>query len=260
MIISSQEEAARTLMRKLGLAHIEDGPMEKMLRETRVFSDESGSSLLAILPAHMGALQGSVLLGGGSPALLSEVCAQLDGEQNAFVLAAPRNEQAARRLADAGFDKTLYCRRVRRPVRRNIWAQAEFDAVTARQLQELREKFAAHAVLLPLPAVIAQLSELYIQGLTIVSNEGGYGLYFVHKDTLCFIELQAEGERAAEILLEAAREKEVLVENAEICVMECQDTLFLGEGKKEALALLRSGKAALPAEDEIYFYPMLPVE
>ena len=51
-----------------------------------------------------------------------------------------------------------------------------------------------------------------------MSNEHGYGIYFRKEDTLYFVEMMADSDRAAEILMEAAREKEVIVEKAVITV------------------------------------------
>ena len=58
------------------------------------------------------------------------------------------------------------------------------------------------------------LRDLYSRGATIVSSEQGYGIYFRREDTLYFVEMMAENDRAAEVLMEAAREKEVIVEKA----------------------------------------------
>lgn len=45
-----------------------------------------------------------------------------------------------------------------------------------------------------------------------MSNEKGYGIYFRREDTLYFVELMADDDRSAEVLMEAAREKEVIVD------------------------------------------------
>ena len=43
--------------------------------------------------------------------------------------------------------------------------------------------------------------------MTIVSNPRGYGLYFQQGDTLHVLELQADNDHCADVLLQAAREK-----------------------------------------------------
>ena len=82
------------------------------------------------------------------------------------------------------------------------------------------------------------LRDLYSRGATIVSSEQGYGIYFRREDTLYFVEMMAENDRAAEVLLEAAREKEVIVEKAVITVGAAQN-LFLGEGTRQEYGLIR---------------------
>ena len=82
------------------------------------------------------------------------------------------------------------------------------------------------------------LQELYARGATIVSNEHGYGIYFRKEDTLYFVEMMADSDRAAEILMEAAREKEVIVEKAVITVGAAQP-LFLGEGTRQEYGMIR---------------------
>mgnify|MGYP000837519621 CR=1 FL=1 len=82
------------------------------------------------------------------------------------------------------------------------------------------------------------LQELYARGATIVSNEHGYGIYFRKEGTLYFVEMMADSDRAAEILMEAAREKEVIVEKAVITVGAVQP-LFLGEGTRQEYGMIR---------------------
>ena len=101
---------------------------------------------------------------------------------------------------------------------RNLWSQAEFDSVTAKKLCELRAKYWPDTVQLPPEQMGEVLRDLYSRGATIVSSEQGYGIYFRREDTLYFVEMMAENDRAAEVLMEAAREKEVIVEKAVITV------------------------------------------
>ena len=82
------------------------------------------------------------------------------------------------------------------------------------------------------------LGDLYSRGATLVSSEKGYGVYFRQEDTLYFVELMAEDDRSAEKLMEAAREKEVIVEKAVITVGAMQN-LFLGEGRRQEYGMIR---------------------
>ena len=77
-----------------------------------------------------------------------------------------------------------------------------------------------------------------LRGATIEYNEKGYGIYFRREDTLYFVELMADDDRSAEVLMEAAREKEVIVERAVITVGAAQN-LFLGEGTRQDYGMIR---------------------
>ena len=137
-----------------------------------------------------------------------------------------------------GFTRAFGLRRVHRSIRRTIWSQAEFDSVPAKRLCDLRREYCPDIVQMSPAAMVQELTDLYSRGITIVSSEDGYGLYFRKGETLHFVELMAEGDRAAERLMEAAREKEVVVEDAEITVGANQN-LFLGEGRREDHGMIR---------------------
>ena len=141
-------------------------------------------------------------------------------------------------LQDKGFQKAFALRCLPREVERNLWSQAEFDSVTAKKLCELRAKYWPDTVQLPPEQMGEVLRDLYSRGATIVSSEQGYGIYFRREDTLYFVEMMAENDRAAEVLMEAAREKEVIVEKAVITVGAAQN-LFLGEGTRQEYGLIR---------------------
>ena len=147
------------------------------------------------------------------------------------------NEQAAL-LQDKGFQWAFPLRCLPREVDRNLWSQAECDTVTAKKLCELRARFWPDTVQLPPEQMAVVLGDLYSRGATIVSNDNGYGIYFRKEDTLYFVEMMATGDRAAEILMEAAREKEVIVEKAVITVGAAQN-LFLGEGTRQDYGMIR---------------------
>ena len=80
--------------------------------------------------------------------------------------------------AQRGFQKAFGLREFTRPIRRNLWAQADFDSVTAKGLEALRRRFAPDAVFLNNAGYILVLTDLYTLGGTIVSSEDGYGIYF----------------------------------------------------------------------------------
>lgn len=153
------------------------------------------------------------------------------------VVSAAAGEHAAL-FAGCGFEPAFPLRRVERTVRRNVWSHAEFDVFPPKSLIEMRGRFCADSVL-PAPRVLgALLTELYTEGVTIVANEKGYGLYFRVDDTLHFIELMAENDRAAEVLMEAARIKEMIVEKAVLTLGE-EQMLYAGEGAPMTQGMIR---------------------
>lgn len=178
--------------------------------------------------------QGSLLLAG----LVDTLCAQQKLRGAGFVVAVPASPEQSTLLQDKGFQKAFALRCLPREVERNLWSQAEFDSVTAKKLCELRAKYWPDTVQLPPEQMGEVLRDLYSRGATIVSSERGYGIYFRREDTLYFVEMMAENDRAAEVLMEAAREKEVIVEKAVITVGAAQN-LFLGEGTRQEYGLIR---------------------
>ena len=178
--------------------------------------------------------EGSLLLAG----LLDTLCAQQKLRGAGFVVAVPASPEQSTLLQDKGFQKAFALRCLPREVERNLWSQAEFDSVTAKKLCELRAKYWPDTVQLPPEQMGEVLRDLYSRGATIVSSEQGYGIYFRREDTLYFVEMMAENDRAAEVLMEAAREKEVIVEKAVITVGAAQN-LFLGEGTRQEYGLIR---------------------
>lgn len=178
--------------------------------------------------------QGSLILAG----LVDHLCAQQKLRGAGFVVVVPAGVEQAALLQDKGFQWAFPLRCLPREVERNLWSQAEFDSVTARKLGELRARFWPDTVQLPPEQMTVVLGDLYSRGATIVSNNDGYGIYFRKEDTLYFVELMAENDRAAEILMEAAREKEVIVEKAVITVGAAQN-LFLGEGTRQDYGMIR---------------------
>lgn len=136
-----------------------------------------------------------------------------------------------------GFEKAFGKRVLRRAIPNDLWAQAEFDTVTAKGLQALRARYAPGAVTLNDKGVAAVLTDLYSGGITTVATDHGYGLFFKKGDTLRFIELFADSDRAAETLLKAARQKT----GAGQAVVElgAEQTLFLGEGTPGDYGMIR---------------------
>lgn len=154
-----------------------------------------------------------------------------------FVCLIPASESLFSFYEKQGWQRAFALRSLTRPIKRNLWAQAEFDSCTAGQLLELRKQYSPDSVLLDKNRMIQVLTNLYSGGITVVSNKDGYALYFEKDGVLDVIEIFAEGERAAEKLLEAAREK-VGAETARITV-GTGSVLFLGEGKPQDYGMIK---------------------
>ncbi|MBU3806497.1 MAG: GNAT family N-acetyltransferase [Candidatus Fournierella pullistercoris] len=168
--------------------------------------------------------------------MLKEVGEVLKGQGYAFATLIPASESLFDFYAQRGFEKAMGLRCLQRPIRRNLWAQADFDAVTARNLRLLRSKYAHNSVMLNDKGYVLVLTDLYSMGATIVSTDEGYGIYFKKDDILDFVELFAESDRAAENLMEAARDK-TGAEQAQITLGASQN-LFLGDGKPKDYGMI----------------------
>ena len=210
--------------------------VERFAGQQNVYVAEENDAIAAValaVPVTLQGRQGSYLSG-----LLDYLCAQQKLRGAGFTVAVPATPEQAALLQDKGFARAFALRCLPREVARNLWSQAEFDSVTAKKLCELREKFWPDTVQFTPERMAVVLGDLYSRGATIVANERGYGVYFRKEDTLYFVELMAEDDRAAEVLMEAAREKEVIVEKAVITVGAAQ-SLFLGEGTRQEYGMIR---------------------
>lgn len=155
----------------------------------------------------------------------------------AFAVAAPGSAALAGWLKKLGFQGAFPMRVVERSIEPNLWAQAEFDNMTVAQLLEARGHYQP-GVIGPAPEAMAGVvAELYSRGITLVSNPRGYGLYYQAKNILQFVELQAENDHSADVLLQAAREK-TGADRAVMSLAERQ-SLYLGEGHRCGYGMIR---------------------
>lgn len=145
-----------------------------------------------------------------------------------------------------GFEPYFTLRRLRRSIRRNLWAQAQFDSITAARFAQLREKYCPQAVAVQQPAWVAQVMQMYSKGATTVETEHGYAVYFEKGETLEFVELFARSDYDAQFLMEAARER-TGVEQAEITLPENSE-ICLGEGVREVCGMANFWAVQPPAD------------
>ena len=171
-----------------------------------------------------------------------------------FAVVVPETARTAAQLRKLRFQDAFGLRLLRRAVPRNLWAAAEFDAMTVRRLLDARLYYQPGCVTLPADSMNEVVAQLYHRGATIVSNKRGYGIFYLRGDTMQFIELQADNDHSADILLQAAREhtgcgqaKLILTEN---------QALYLGEGKRCGYAMLRFLQKPFPLTD-VYFRPLV---
>lgn len=169
--------------------------------------------------------------------LIEYVCNLLHRQGCEFVCLIPANPQLFAFYAQQGFEKAFAKRIVEMPVRHNLWAQAEFDNITAKGLMQLRRQYVPNSVQLNEQSVVAVLSDLYSGGVTTINTDAAYGLYFVKGEQLQFTELFAKNDREAELLIQAAREKE-RAESVKITLGSEQD-LFMGAGQAQDYGMIR---------------------
>lgn len=209
-----------------------EGPVQAMLCAVPVtLQNRPGAYLYALCTAPEA--RGRGLMSG----LLDHAAAAARAGGARFLVTIPAGPELFPFYEKRGFARAFARRTFTRPIRPNLWANAEFDAHTARSLLQLRAKFAPEAVQLSLPSFTEVLRDLYSLGITVVSSQDGYGLYFRSWDTLRFIELFASGDRAAELLVQAAREKTGAAQ-AQITLGAAQ-SLFPAEGRPADYGMIR---------------------
>ena len=188
------------------------------------------------------------------PKLLASCLRAFGSKGYDFAVLAPENAKEAQSLEELGFKNLLPMRVLQKPIHRNLLAQAAFDSLTVRHLLEMRMRCQPGCIALPESAMNEVMTQLYRRGLTVVSNRRGYGLYFAKEGILQFLELQADNDYCADILLQAAREK-TGAENARILLAENQ-TLYLGAGRRCGYGMIAFLRDEFPVTD-VYFR-MLP--
>ena len=169
-----------------------------------------------------------------------------------FFVTVPPSKGTRLWFEQQGFKNALPVRRLQKAIDYNLWAQADFDTMTVRRLQEARQRYQPGCVQLPEACMAGILTSLYSKGITLVCNARGYGLYYVSPDgaSLQFVELQAENDHSADILLQAAR-NHTGAERAELLLGGGQ-TLYLGQGKRYQYGMIRFLRKPFSVSD-VYF-------
>ena len=195
-------------------------------------------------------LQGRGLM----PKLLATCLRAFSAKGCDFAVAAPQSTRAAKAFSQLNFQGRFPLRIIRKPIEHNLWARAEFDNLTVRKLIDTRMRYQPACIALPESSMNTMITRLYRRGMTIVSNQRGYGLYCQEKDELLFMELQADNDHSADILLQAAREHTGLTK-ARLPLAENQ-FLYLGEGKRCGYGMICYLGQPFPVTD-VYFRLLL---
>lgn len=167
-----------------------------------------------------------------------------------FAVTVPESPRAGQAFKKLAFQNAFPLRVVRKPIEHNLRAVAEFDNMTVRRLIDTRMRYQPACITLPESTITEMITRLYRKGMTIVSNQRGYGLFCQQGDVLQVMELQADNDHCADILLQAAREK-TGAEYASILLAENQ-TLYLGAGKRCGYGMIRFLTQPFPVTD-VYF-------
>ena len=250
----TEQDAAGWLCRVAGLEHIlVVQPPEK-----------PPAAMLGAVPVRYGERRGIWLCGAAAadgvpwaellPRLLQSCLRAFAAKGYDFAVLTPDSAAEATRLEELGFQNLLPTRVLKKPIRRNLMAHAEFDSLTVHRWLEMRLRYQPGCIALPEPAMNEVMTQLYRRGLTVVSNRRGYGLYFVKGDQLQFLELQADQDYCADLLLQAAREK-TGAERAQILLAENQ-ALYLGAGRRCGYGMIAFLRQEFPITD-VYFRMLL---
>lgn len=252
----SEEEAAGWLQRIAGL--------ENLLLLESGDEDPTPLIMLAVIPVEYGSHRGiqfsdpAVRPGVEGSALLSHLmgdCVRAFAASGCeFALATPQNGELAAQLERLQFRNAFPRRMLRLPIARNLLAQAEFDTMTVHRLLQTRERYQPGAVSVSEQALAETVTQLYRRGMTLVSSRRGYGLYYTGDDTLQFLELQADNDHSADLLLQAAGEK-TGIRRAQVILAENQ-SLYLGAGRRCGYGMLRFLQKPFPVSD-LYFSLLL---
>ncbi len=225
--------------------------IEKFAGVTHAWVNERDGQIAGMLlapPAQIDTHKGVYLCGlataqswrgkGVATELLQQVTDLLKQVGVEFAALIPENDDLYGFYEKRGYQQAFARRVLEKPLHRNLWSRAEFDTVPVRAVSELRKQFCPQMLQVSAEAVAWTVSDLYRRGITMVSNENGYGLYFREEDCLRFVELMAKNDKAVQCLLEAAREKEVVAERAVFSV-PAGGCLFMGEGVRQPHGMIR---------------------
>ena len=167
---------------------------------------------------------------GYAKQLVEYVCKEKFDNGYEFCLTQPAGESLFEYYRNLGFDNTTYLRKGTVTIKRNLWATASFDTVTATRFKEMRSKFSEDEVVQFSPKVYEKFAEyVYTEGGSTAETKDGYCLYFENSDKIIIRDLFAHSTQQATVLLQAIAER--TGKNTMDIQLSQNSQLFLGEGK-----------------------------
>ncbi|MEG2192896.1 MAG: GNAT family N-acetyltransferase [Oscillospiraceae bacterium] len=147
-----------------------------------------------------------------------------------FCILQPANLKLFDFYQTLGFTTKTYLRKCNIEIKRNLWAKADFDIVTATRFPDLREKMCEDTLVHFDAKGYVKLAEyLYTFGGSTAESKEAYGVYYIEGGALIVKELFATSTPYAIQLLQAIREKTGF-EKATVYLSKGSN-LFLGEGE-----------------------------
>ena len=167
---------------------------------------------------------------GYAKKLMDFVCQQKFADGYEFCIAQPAEESLFEYYKNLGFETTTYLRKGTVTIKRNLWATADFDTVTASRFKAVRDKFSEDEIVHFSGKGYEKFAEyVYSEGGSTAETKDGYCLYFEDKDKIIVRDLFAGTTQHATIILQAVAERTGKT------TMELQlsqnSPLFLGEGR-----------------------------
>lgn len=167
---------------------------------------------------------------GFASRLVNYVCDTKTAQGYDFVLLQPVDEEMFGFYRKLGFDGTTYLRTATVEIKRNLWATASFDTVTAGRFKEARDKFTEDEIVHFSKKGYEKFAEyVYSEGGSTAETKDGYCLYYEMEDSVLVRDMFAKSTQHAILLLQAIRER-CGKEIARIQISQ-NSQLFLGEGK-----------------------------
>ena len=167
---------------------------------------------------------------GYAKQLIEYSCKEKLTQGYTFAITQPATEELFGFYEKLGFNSKTYLRTFTTTIKRNLWARADFDIVTASRFKLIRDKFKEDEIVHFSPKGYEKLAEnIYTSGGSTAETDKAYAVYFFDKDKLIVRELFAASTKDAQLLLEAISDR-TGISTAQVSLSQ-NSNLFIGEGK-----------------------------